>query len=150
MQLSGQKILKADNKAIWNLLMNPGSLARIIPGISKLEKTAENIYKSVLEIQIGPVSGYFEGTVELDEIVENSSFNLKVRQNSKIGDANASVRIILSEVNLSETELAFNGEVKLTGLLARMGQRMVSGVANTLIKQFFTNMEEELQKQFAA
>src|SRR5688500_13926467 len=137
MQLSGQRSFKADNKAIWNLLMNPDSLARIIPGISKLEKTAENIYKSVLEIKIGPVSGYFEGTVELDELVENSSFNLKARQNSKIGDANASVRIILSQVNLSETDLAFNGEVKLTGLLARMGQRMVSGVANTLIKQFF-------------
>ena len=56
----------------------------------------------------------------------------------------------LTEVNQSETELAFNGDVKLTGLLASMGQRMVSGVANTLIKQFFANMEKELQKQFAS
>ncbi len=149
MQLSGQRNFKVNSEAIWNLLMNPDTLAHIIPGISRLEKSGENIYKSILEIKIGPVSGSFEGTVELDEIVENTSFNLKSRQNSKIGDANASVRIHLAEVNQSETELTFNGEVKLTGLLARMGQRMVSGVANTLIKQFFANMEEELQKQFA-
>ena len=96
------------------------------------------------------MSGSFEGIVELDEMVENTSFNLKARQNSKIGDANASIKILLTEVNQSETELAFNGDVKLTGLLASMGQRMVSGVANTLIKQFFANMEKELQKQFAS
>ena len=150
MQLSGQKNFKVNREAIWNLLMNPDTLAQIIPGISKLEKSAENSYKSILEIKIGPVSGSFEGIVELDEMVENTSFNLKARQNSKIGDANASIKIILTEVNQSETELAFNGDVKLTGLLASMGQRMVSGVANTLIKQFFANMEKELQKQFAS
>ena len=150
MQLSGQKNFKVNREAIWNLLMNPDTLAQIIPGISKLEKSAENSYKSILEIKIGPVSGSFEGTVELDEMVENTTFYLKSRQNSKIGDANASIKILLTEVNQSETELAFNGDVKLTGLLASMGQRMVSGVANTLIKQFFANMEKELQKQFAS
>lgn len=150
MQLSGQKIFEAESSVIWNLLMSPNTLARIIPGVTKLEKTADHIYKSVVEIKIGPVSGLYEGTVELDEIVENSSFLLRARQNSKIGDANATVNISLSPVNLSQAELKFDGDVKLTGLLARMGQRMLSGVANTLIKQFFSNMEEELQKQSAA
>lgn len=150
MQLSGQKIFEAESSVIWNLLMSPNTLARIIPGVTKLEKTADNIYKSVVEIKIGPVSGLYEGTVELDEMVENTSFLLKARQNSKIGDANATVNISLLPVNLSQAELKFDGDVKLTGLLARMGQRMLSGVANILIKQFFSNMEEELQKRSAA
>ena len=150
MQLSGQKTFNVGSPVIWNLLMNPDTLSHIIPGITRLEKTSENIYKSVVEIKIGPVSGFFEGNVELSEITENSSFLLNARQNSKIGHANAIINIRLFPVNNSETELKFEGDVKLTGLLASMGQRVLSGVANTLIKQFFFNMEEELHKQSAA
>jgi uncharacterized protein len=150
MHLSGQKILEAERIAIWKCLMNPVTLTRIIPGITKLERTADNSYKSVVEIKIGPVSGSFEGTVVLDDIVEHDSFVLRARQNSKIGDANASVNIRLSPAGVSAAELTFEGDVKLTGLLARMGQRMVSGVANTLVKQFFSNLEKELHKESAA
>jgi len=150
MQLSGQKILNANSTAIWALLMNPESLARIIPGIKKLEKIAENNYTSIVEIKVGPVSGAFHGSVELDEINELKSFRLQARQNSKIGDANAIVGIQLSPVNDSGTEVTFDGEVKLTGLLARMGQRMLSGISNTLIDQFFSNMEQQLQQQSVA
>ena len=150
MQLSGQKIFEGEIGVIWNLLMNPDSLSRIIPGVTKLEKTAENSYKSVVEINIGPVSGRYEGTVQLNDVVENTRFLLRALQNSKIGDANATVNIILSPVNSSQVELKFDGDVKLTGLMARMGQRMLSGVANSLIKVFFSNLENELQKQSEA
>lgn len=150
MQLSGQKTFNTGNAVIWNLLMNPDSLSRIIPGVTNLVKTAENIYKSVVEIKIGPVSGFFEGTVELSEIAENSSFQLNARQSSKIGNANAIVNFSLFSGNNSETNLSFEGDVKLTGLLASMGQRVLSGVSNTLIKQFFSNMDVEIQKQSAA
>ena len=65
MQLSGQKTFTANSAVIWNLLMNPDTLSRIIPGVTKLEKAAENFYKSVVEIKIDPLSGFFEGTVEM-------------------------------------------------------------------------------------
>ena len=50
-------------------------------------------------------------------------------------------------VNDSQTEISFNGDVKLAGLLAGMGQRVLGGVANTLTKKFFENLDKELEKQ---
>jgi carbon monoxide dehydrogenase subunit G len=47
-------------------------------------------------------------------------------------------------VNANETEVAFDGDVKVTGLLASMGQRVLSSVANVLTKQFFANLDREL------
>ena len=46
-------------------------------------------------------------------------------------------------MNTNETEVAFDGDVKVTGLLASMGQRVLGGLANLLTKQFFANLEKE-------
>ena len=73
-----------------------------------------------------------------------------MQQNSKIGNANAAIKIDLLPVDARQTEIAFNGDVKMTGLLAGMGQRVMGGVANTLTKQFFANLEKELEKEKAS
>jgi carbon monoxide dehydrogenase subunit G len=40
----------------------------------------------------------------------------------------------------------FDGDVKLTGMLASLGNRVMGGVSSTLAKQFFSNLEKELDK----
>jgi len=65
-------------------------------------------------------------------------------QKSKIGNANAAIKIGLLPVDDKQTEVAFDGDVKLSGLIAGMGQRVMGSVSNTLTKQFFANLEKEL------
>jgi len=129
---------------VWDMLMDTDTLARIVPGISRLEKTGENTYKSILDIKLGPVSGSFNGNLQMDEIAAPDGFTLKVQQNSKIGNANAAIKIGLMNVEEKKTEVSFDGDVKLSGLLASMGQRVIGSVANTLSKQFFSNLEKEV------
>ena len=129
--------------------MDTDTLARIVPGISRLEKTADNKYKSIIEIKMGPVNSSFTGDLQMEDIKKDEGFTLKVQQNSKIGNANAAIIISLLAVNENETEVAFNGGVKLSGMLAAMGQRLIGGVSNTLTKQFFSNMEKELHRPVA-
>ena len=124
--------------------MDTDTLSRIVPGISRLEKTGDNAYKSVLEIKMGPVSGAFTGNLEMENIEEQKGFILKVQQNSSIGNANAAIQIELIPVNPNETEVAFDGDAKVTGLLASMGQRILGSAANVLTKQFFANLDKEL------
>ncbi len=144
MQLKGNQILNATPSRVWEMLMDPIILAKVVPGISKLEKLAENSFKSILSIKIGPVSGSFSGNLQLEDIVEQKSFTLKAQQNSKIGNANADVKINVAAINDTQAEVTLNGDVKISGMLATMGQRVLGGVANTLTKQFFSNLEKEL------
>jgi len=146
MQLTGKHIVNAAPSKVWDMLMDTDTLARIVPGISRLEKTGENTYKSILDIKLGPVSGSFNGNLQMDEIAAPDGFTLKVQQNSKIGNANAAIKIGLMNVEEKKTEVSFDGDVKLSGLLASMGQRIIGSVANTLSKQFFSNLEKELEK----
>jgi carbon monoxide dehydrogenase subunit G len=145
MQLTGKQLLQATPPAIWELLMDTEVLTRVVPGISSLEQLSDNSFKSILQIKIGPVSGSFSGNFRLADIEIEKSFTIKTQQLSKIGNANAEVRIQLAPTDGTQTELAFDGDVKISGLLATMGQRVLSGVANTLTRQFFTNLERELR-----
>jgi uncharacterized protein len=144
MQLKGNETVNAAPSRVWVLLMDPSSLAKLVPGISKLEKISENTFKSLLNIKIGPVSTSFAGKLWLEDIITEKSFTLRAQQDSKIGNANTAVKIELVAAGDKQTEVIFNGDVKLSGMLASMGQRIVGGVANTVTKQFFNNLEKEL------
>ena len=126
--------------------MNMDTLANIVPGISRLEQTGDHTFKSILDIKLAPVSGSFTGNLQLTDLQEPNAFTLKALQNSKIGNASAVIKIVLSAVGDSDTEIAFDGDVKMTGMLASLGQRVMGGVSNTLTKQFFLNLEKELEK----
>ncbi len=144
MLLNGAHLLQSTPQKIWAMLMDTDTLAKIVPGITRLEKTGDNTYKSILEIKIGPVSGAFAGNLQLVDMNEPVSFTLKVQQNSKMGNADAAIKINMVGITENQTEVSFDGDAKISGLLARMGQRVLGGVANTLTKQFFNNLEKEI------
>ena len=145
MQLTGKHIVNAVPSEVWKMLMDTKTLAKVVPGISRLEKTDDNTFKSIIEIKLGPVSGSFTGNLKMEDVNEEKGFTLKVLQNSKIGNANAAIKIGLLPVDDKQTEVAFDGDVKLSGLIAGMGQRVMGSVSNTLAKQFFANLEKELE-----
>ena len=146
MQLAGKYVLHAAPPKVWATLMNKDSLVNIVPGISRLEETGDHSFTSILDIKLGPVSGSFTGNLQLADLQEPNAFTLKAQQNSKIGNANAAIKINLAPVGDGDTEIIFDGDVKLSGILASMGQRVMGGVSNTLTKQFFSNLEKELAK----
>lgn len=146
MHLTGKHVLPASPDTLWNMLMDADTLARITPGVSKLELVEDDTYKAISDVKIGPVKGSFTGDLLVKDKVSPEQFLLKVIQNSKIGNVDADVLIKLNSIDANQTELEFDGNAKLSGLLARTGQRVLSGVANTLTKQFFKALENELEQ----
>lgn len=150
MRLKGTHNLPADPQQIWNLLMDVDVLAKITPGISRLEPLGDNKYTAVSDIKLGPVKGTFKGEMEVADPVEPERFTLLIKQNSKIGNVNATGQIILNPINDKETEVEFSGQAKLSGTLARTGQRVLTGVANSMTNQFFKSLEEEIKTRYPA
>lgn len=145
MNLKGSYTLPTSAQVIWDKLMDTDTLARITPGVSKLEATGEDTYTAISQVKIGPVNGSFKGDLAIIDKQEPYSFTLQVKQKSKIGNVSADVAILINAISDNETEVSFDGKAKLSGLLARTGQRVLSGVANTLSKQFFKALENELE-----
>lgn len=146
MQLSGKHSVNEDLSTVWDMLMNPEVLARIVPGISKLERIDDKSFESTMEVKIGPVSGSFKGTLVFEEINVHKSTRMRISQYSKMGNADAVVSLNFASRTTHQTELTYNGNVKLAGMLANTGQRLIGGVADSLIRQFFSNLDKELSK----
>lgn len=145
MKVKGTYVINAAPSAIWKLLMDQEVLARITPGISELEELQEDKFKAISNIKIGPVKAGFDGELELKDKIENESMLVVLDQKSKIGNAIASIGIKLNALNADETEVSYEGDAKLSGRLATMGQRIVGGVISTLSKQFFKSLQKEIE-----
>jgi len=124
--------------------MDSKKLAKITPGVTRLEEKEQDSFQAVADINIGPVKGSFEGQLNIEDKVEHESFSLKITQNSKIGNVKADVDIKLEELEGGETEMSFEGKAHFSGLLARTGARVMTGLANSITKQFFSALSEEL------
>jgi len=149
MELKGKRNVETDPETLWNMLMDVEILPKIVPGISKLEKTGENTYNSVLEIKFGPVSGEFTGDMQMEDINYQKSFTLKAQQHNKIGTVNSVMKIELMPISDNKTEVAFSGEVTISGMMSMIGQKVLGSVTDMLTKQFFANLDHEIAKQQA-
>jgi carbon monoxide dehydrogenase subunit G len=147
MELTGSHEISAGAQTLWNLLMDPDFLAKITPGITRMERVSDDNYLAIADVKIGPVKGSFKGEVQITEKTEPEAFTLLVQQKSSIGNVAASVRIRIQEITAEKSNIQFEGKAQLSGLLARTGQRVLSGVANTLSRQFFEALEAEISQQ---
>src|SRR6188768_2832200 len=124
-------------------------LPKIVLGISKLEKTADNTNKSTLEVNYEKDSSEFNGDMQMEDISPQRSFTLKAQQHNKIGTVNSTMKIELMPISGNETEVDFSGEVTISGLMKMMGEKVLGGVTDMLTKQFFANLDHEIAKQKA-
>lgn len=146
MNVKGKHTFKVSKQQLWEYLMDPEVLAKITPGVSKLQLIDTDSYQTVSEIKIGPVKGSFKGKLKVVEKDEPSSFAIEMEQLSKIGNAHARVEMNLADVDSTNAELSFDGKAKLSGVIARTGQRVLSGVANTITREVFSSLEKHIEE----
>ncbi|MEX0290582.1 MAG: CoxG family protein [Flavobacteriaceae bacterium] len=147
MKISGKYALNTTTKVFWNMVMDPEVLEKVTPGIKELISQGEDNYKAISQVRVGPVKGEFTGTLAIKDKVEEESCLLVVDQKSKMGNVIAEISMKLLPQEEGQTLINYTGEAKMSGMLARMGQRIMSGVVSTLSKQFFQGIEKELQAQ---
>ncbi len=145
MHLEGSYTFNAPRTTVWKLLLDHEILAKVTPGVKSLEPQGNDEYKAIFEVKMGPVNGSFSGRMAVADKQEPERFTLKMQMNGRIGNVSAEGALNLIELGPEQTEVRFAGDAKLTGTLARTGQRVLSGVARTMTNQFFKSIEKELE-----
>lgn len=128
---------------MWDLLNDPEVLARITPGVDTLEQTGPGQYQAVLHIKMGPINSTFNGALQVVDSKEPESYRLIIDVDGRIGQIAAEGHVRFSEDH-ETTTVEVEGGSQLTGRLASMGQRLLSGVARMFTNQFFKALEREV------
>ena len=154
MHLQGEHTFCASQGQLWERLNDAAVLARVTPGLDRLEAEAgeEDAYRALFAIKMGPINSTFSGTLRVVDRAAPERFRLLIDVAGKAGavDAQATVAALpaagaAAGAEAERTTVTFSAEAKLTGLLVRMGQRVLSGVGRLLTKQFFQALERELE-----
>ena len=130
---------------VWDLLMDPGAISSCIPGCSRFEPDGEDRYNVTLTVGLAAITGTYDGTVVLTEKTLHTSYRLVVEGQGRAGFVKGSSVIALRPVGES-TAVDVRGAVHTGCPIARVGQRLIGGVAKMMMDRFFACLQAKLEK----
>ena len=143
MHLEGNHKFSAPPERIWTLLNDPAVLARTTPGLSSLEPDGDDVYKARFQIKLGPVNGGFDGSLAVLDKDPPRGYRLEIDVGGRLGTTKAEGTFEIRGED-DGAVVAFSGDARLKGVLARMGGRVLTGVARQFTRQFFEALEKEV------
>ncbi len=143
MKVEGTYRISAPAAKVWQKLMDPEVLRRSMPGCEKLEPDGENSYRAVMKAGVGPVKGTFNSQITLSDIRPQAGYTLLSKAKAPVGFVEGSGRVDLVEMG-GETIIHFLGEVKVGGMLASVGGRLVEAAAQKNIRDTLDNLAREV------
>jgi len=123
-------------ETVWARLTDPEVLVHCIPGCEKLERVEGNRFKASLRIGIASIKGNYGGSIEMIDVDPPRSFGIRIDGKGAPGFVRGEVTLALAGGG-GTTEIRYDGDIQVGGLIASVGQRILGGVATTLVRQFF-------------
>lgn len=150
MKVSGEATLHAPVDRVWRALTDPAVLVRTIPGCERLETTGADAYSMTVTAGVAAVKGTYTGEVALSEKKEPRSFLMTASGAGAPGTVRTDVRVVLDEVGESETLLRYDADAVVGGVVAGVGQRMLTAVGKRMAGEFFAAVDDVLSGKRAA
>jgi carbon monoxide dehydrogenase subunit G len=142
-KISGTQTVNLPRERVYDLLHDPGVLARCMPGCESLERIGEDEYAMRMKMALASVSGLFQGKVRATDPNPPESFRLIVEGTGKIGFMKGDGLLRLEEADGGATTVNYEGDVQVGGTIAAVGQRLIDTTAKMLIKKFFDRLGSE-------
>jgi carbon monoxide dehydrogenase subunit G len=137
MEISAEFPLNAPRQRAWERMQDSERLRQCIPGCEDLAQSSPTAYLITASLGIGPVRGRFQGTVTITEQHPPNSLTMAVDGQGPTGFVRGIASVTLSEAG-AVTIAHVTANIDVGGLLARLGQRAIAPVADSLMRQFFT------------
>jgi carbon monoxide dehydrogenase subunit G len=141
-KLDGKATLPGSREDTWRRLVDPAVIRHCTPGLERLEETRPGHFEALLEVKLPAVTGRFSGTIDFAEQVPPERLRLRLQGKGSPGHVDGEASFALgSAADPASTEVIWSADVQVGGQVARLGQRLLSGVAKEMAGQFFQSLE---------
>jgi uncharacterized protein len=144
MDIFGSYTFDVPADRVWDLLMDPAALSSCIPGCTRFEPDGEDRYAVTLTVALAAITGTYNGTVNLTDKTLHTSYRLVMEGQGRAGFVKGSSVISLRPAGVS-TAVDVSGAVHTGGPIARVGQRLIGGVARMMMDRFFACLKAKLE-----
>jgi carbon monoxide dehydrogenase subunit G len=141
LKVSGSYTLPVARERAYELLQDPEILARCMPGTDSLTRTGPDEYEMKMKMVISAVQGLFAGKIRISDQKPPEQFRLAVEGSGKVGFMKGEGLLTLVPAD-SGTEVSYEGDVHVGGVIAGVGQRLLDTTAKIVIRKFFEKLVE--------
>ena len=147
MKIDGKFTVSAPRASVWEVLDDPVTLRNLVPGAQSLERTGDDEFRARMIVGVGPIKATFNGKLEVIERCEPDYNRMRITGDAKQGRITGEAVVRAEEIADDETEVTVAGDVQVSGMIARVGQRMLGGVSQQMMRQFFTDLAREATRR---
>jgi carbon monoxide dehydrogenase subunit G len=145
MELSATYDIHAPSQRVWDLLMDTDAIGRCLPGCKGLTPIGPDRYEVELGVTVAAIAGSFKGTVALEDKNPPNSYTLAVDGSGRQGFIKGRARVTLVPAG-DRTQVQIAAQADVGGMIARVGQRLLEGVARTMMDRFYACLAKQVEQ----
>jgi carbon monoxide dehydrogenase subunit G len=146
MKISGANVIDQPVEKVWEALLDPRVLVATIPGCERLEETGDHQYAMTVTAGVAAIKGTYSGSCSLSELQERESLVMKLQGAGAPGTVDATVNVRFSEPAAGQTEISYDADAVVGGMVGGVGQRMLSSVSKRMAGEFFSNVGQAISQ----
>jgi len=144
MEMTGEQLVPAPQRVVWDALNDPAMLKASVPGCEAIDPIGENQYQVLMVARVGPVSAKFKGKLTLSDVKPPDSYSIAFEgQGGPAGFAKGGAQVRLAAEG-DKTKLSYDVKASVGGKLAQIGSRLVDAAAKKVADDFFRNFNEKV------
>jgi len=140
MKISGSNVVDQPVDKVWDALLDPRVLVATIPGCERLEETGQHQYAMTVTAGVAAIKGTYSGSCSLSDLREREGLVMKLQGAGAPGTVDATVDVRFSEPAPGQTEISYEADAVVGGMVGGVGQRMLSSVSKRMAGEFFSNV----------
>ena len=139
--------LDAPIDRVWAFMTDPYQVVSCLPGAAITERLDERTYGGTITVKVGPVTVNYKGKAQferMDPVAHEAELAGRAQDVKGKGSADGRLVTRLQGLDKNRTLVTVVSEVALIGPLAQFGGRLLQDVADEIIKQSTTLMQQKL------
>jgi uncharacterized protein len=145
MELTATYSFHAPVERTWSLLMDTTAIGACLPGCRGLQPIGGDRYEVELGVAIAAIAGSFKGTVSIEEKNPPHSYTLIIDGSGRQGFVKGQAQVTLTP-DADGTLAHIAAQADAGGMIARVGQRLLEGVARTMMDRFFACLAKKAEE----
>jgi carbon monoxide dehydrogenase subunit G len=142
--LEGTYELKASREKVWDFIINPNKIGKCLPDLKALRVEGEDKFAAIIRAGVGAIRTDFKFRIE---ILEKDPINrVQIRA---VGSGSGTSITIDTAVELKDvpvgSELTYRSEVKIAGIIAALGQRVIKDTADKIVGGVFECVKQQVE-----
>jgi putrescine aminotransferase len=128
-------MLAGPPERVWALLTDADELARAMPGAGEVEAEDGRSFRTTISLAVGPIKDTYESRLAYEDEQPPKACTIVVETKGRTGQVAGRGAMRLEPSDGEGTLLRYEGDFKVSGAVAGVGQRMIAGVARKTIER---------------